>query len=338
VRLLTLLLAPLVFAPLLFAQDHQQFVWQGEVDGIAILHLNADKLQVQIKEGEPVARQQYHFYDRLPETRQDARLEVREGRGFVHILDQPRIDNNYTLAISIEDRQPGRSFYSIALYWDTSNTLFERKSGRTGKIHWRGRVDEQALISCQDQTCTSSASQGAPVSGEQFKFSRPLPHQDIDVRREDQDGRGEIRLVEQPSERNHYTARVSIRDPQGGAAEYAFTVVWTRPSNKETAPVVVEAERGMIWTGVVDGRVRVTIHGSSCISQVVQGAPITGERADFVRPLAARSDLKPAVKKLTGRGSIDIIEYPSEKNNYELVFEISDRESGPSTYTVEVDW
>jgi hypothetical protein len=103
VRILTWLL----LTPLLPAQDHAQFTWQGEVDGIDILYLHADRLNVQAKEGAPVARQQYHFYDRLPESRQDARLEVREGRGFVHIIDQPRIENQYTLAVSIEDRQPG---------------------------------------------------------------------------------------------------------------------------------------------------------------------------------------------------------------------------------------
>src|ERR1035438_6298331 len=207
VRTLTLLL----FVPLLPAQDRVQFVWQGEVDGIDILYLHADHLTVQIKEGAPIVRQQYHFYDRLPESHQDARLEVREGRGFVHIIDQPRIENQYTLAVSIEDRQPGSSFYSIALYWDASNQAFERGAGRTDKLAWSGRVDEEAIISCQNKTCTSNSDHGAPVANEHFKFSRPLPHRDVEVTLDDHEGRGDIRLVEQPRERNNYTARVSDR-------------------------------------------------------------------------------------------------------------------------------
>lgn len=327
----------LLLAPILGAQDRPQFVWQGEVDSTSILHLRANRLDVQVKDGAPVIRQQFHFYDRLPESRQDARLEVREGRGYVHILDQPRLENHYTLAVSIEDRQPGSSFYSIVLYWDASSSAFERGAGRTDKLAWSGRVDEEALISCQDQTCGSSADHGAPVAAEHFKFSRPLPHRDVEVSLEAPEGRGEIRLVEQPRERNNYTARVSIRDPQSGSGEYSFNLVWTRPSNKEPLPVI-EARRGMLWTGVVDGRARVTIRGGSSISEVVQGAPISGERADFLRTLPARSDLNPTVRKISGRGGVQIVEYPSEKNHYQLVFEISGAESGPSTYEIEVAW
>ena len=340
VRLLTLLL----FTPLLPAQDRPQFIWQGEVDGIDILYLHASQLTVQIKDGAPVARQQYHFYAAVPDSHQDARLEVREGRGFVHIIDQPRIENHYTLAVSIEDRQPGSSFYSIALYWDASDQAFERR-GRTDRLVWSGRVDEEAIISCQDKTCSSRAELGAPVASEHFKFSRPLPHRDVEVTLEDLESRGEIRLLEQPSESNNYTVRVSIRDPRPGFGEYSFTLAWPRPSNKDTpsskqspAPVV-EAQRGLLWSGIVDGRARVTIKGSSSISEGFQGsAPISGERADFSRPLPARSDLKPMVKKLSGSGRVDIVEYPTEKNHYQLIFEISNSEPGPSTYAIEVDW
>ena len=128
VRLVTcLLLAPLLPA----AQDRPQFIWQGEVDGIDILYLHSATSPSRPKRAHLVTRQQYHFYDRLPDSHQDVRLEVREGRGFVHIVDQPRLENHYTLAVSIEDRQPGSSFYSIALYWDASNQAFERGPGRT---------------------------------------------------------------------------------------------------------------------------------------------------------------------------------------------------------------
>src|SRR6202161_1965881 len=107
------------------AQDRPQFVWQGQVDGTAILHLAGKRLSVKIQDGAPVERQKFHFSDALPETRQAVRLEVLEGRGYVHVVDGPSIENHYTLAVSIEDRQPGSSFYSIALYWDASSNVFE---------------------------------------------------------------------------------------------------------------------------------------------------------------------------------------------------------------------
>lgn len=332
-RILTLFL----LAPLLGAQDRPRFVWQGDVDGTVILHLRGDRLDSQIKDGGPVAGQQFHFYDRLPETRQTARLEVRKGRGFVHIVEQPNLDNHYTLSISIEDRQEGASFYSIALFWDISNTPFERGPGRTDKVTWSGRVDQEALISCRAKICTSGTVLGAPVAAEKYKFSRPMPLREMEVNIENQDGRGEIKIVEQPRERNNYTTRVSIRDPQSGFGDYAFTLVWKRPSKNEPPRPVLAPERAMTWTGVVSGRVRVTIHGSSAISEIVQGAPISGERTDIFRPLPANSDLQPAIKKIAGPGSVEIVETPSQQNHYSLTFEIKNTGAAAS-YRVEVSW
>jgi hypothetical protein len=143
-------------------------------------------------------------------------------------------------------------------------------------------------------------------------------------------------LVEQPSERNQYTARVLIRDPQSGAGDYSFALVWARDGSKE--PDLSYAGPGVMWSGTVEGRVRVTIQGGAAISEAVTGRGVTGERADFLRPLPARSDLSAVAKKLRGRGDVQILEIPSDKNNYRLVFEIHNPEGGADNYEIEVDW
>ncbi len=329
------LLSSLVFA--LGAQAAPQFVWQGQVDGIAILHLAGKRLAVQIQEGAPVEREKFHFSDALPQTRQNVRVEVLEGRGYVHVLDQPTLENHYTLAVQIEDRQPGRSFYSIAVYWDVSNNSFER-GDKTDKVSWTGRVDEGAVISCRKLSCVSNVEGGAAIADEHFKFSHPLPDRDANVRLEDPQGRGEIHLIEQPRQSNNYTARVSIRDPQAGAGEYSFTLIWNRLASKDTAPIPDPSGLGFRWSGTVDGRIRVTLRGGASLSEVVEGAPISGERGEILRPLPARADLMPAIRKLRGRGRVSIVETPSEKNHYRLVFEIDDPEPGADTYEIELDW
>jgi hypothetical protein len=329
----------LLFVALVWAEDRPQFVWQGEVDGIAYLYLHGNRIEVKVKEGGPVQRQQFHFTHSLPETKQDARLSVLEGRGYVHIVDQPRLDNQYTMAVVVEDRQAGSSFYSIALFWDASSRYYEgsRADMKSDTVTWSGRVDREAVISCQAKNCVSSAASGVPVTEERFKFTRPLPNRAVDVSLEEAQGRGELRLVEQPSERNHYAARVSIRDPQSGAGEYSFVLSWSRSRQKDAVPLEAVG-RGLLWTGVVRGRVRVTVRGGASVSQVIQGPAVERERADFLRPLPSRSDLHPAVKKLSGRGRVQIVEVPSEANNYQLVFEIDASESGAGDYEIEVVW
>jgi len=333
VKAVTLVLVPLA----LCAQPRPQFVWQGEVDGAVVLRLARQRATVQIQDGGPVQNQQFRFNDPLPESGQEVRLQVLEGRGYVHIIDQPSLDNGYTLSLAIEDRQPGPSPYSIALFWDASDQAFERGHKKMDYATWSGRVDEDVTVSCQAKKCVSSASRGAPVADEHYKFSKPLPAQELDVRLEDAEGRGDIRVVEQPRENNHYTARISIRDPQGGASDYSFTLVWNRAPGVQ-APPAEPASRGLIWSGTVTGRVQVTVEGGAVFSQQVSSQPVRNEHSDLLRPLPAHSDLNPAIQKLRGRGRVAILEHPSERNNYRLVFEIDDPGPGADDYDIELDW
>jgi hypothetical protein len=334
VRPLTFLLLTIALS----AQDRPQLTWQGKVDGIALITIRGDRLDNRVQEGAPVEAQQFRFSAALPEVRQDARVQVVEGRGYVHIVEQPRLENRYTLSIAIEDRQPGSSSYSIAVYWDASNRFFEsrRPQGRTDQVTWSGRVDEETMVSCQAKTCVSKSARGAPAADERVRFSRPLPARDVDVALELREGRGDIRLVEQPRETNHYTARVAIHDRQGGTGEYAFTLVWPRASGKTQA--TLSPQRGFTWSGMVDGRVRVTMRGGGSFSEVIEGGPVQGERAEFIRTFPGRSDVRPIVRKVRGRGRIDIVEYPSDGNSYQFVFEINDPEAGADNYEVEVAW
>ena len=337
---LLILLSPILCV--LSAQTMPQFVWRGDVDGVAILHLQGKKLEAQIQQGGPLENQQFHFSDGLPDTRQEVRVEVLQGRGYVHVIDQPSLENHYTLAVAIEDQQPGSAFYSIALYWDTSNNAFERGAEKIDKVVWDGRVDHGAIVSCHAKTCSSEVDHGSPpVASEHYKFSKQLPAHDAEVHLENMEGRGEIRLIEQPRERNGYTARVSIRDPGTGAGEYSFTLVWNRAgskNNKETGPILEPTGRGFLWRGKVDGRIRVAIQGGGSFSEVVEGARIIGEHGEMFRQLPLRADVMPMIRKVQGRGSVAIVELPSDKNNYRLVFEIDDPEPGADDYEVELDW
>ena len=325
----------------LCAQDRPQFVWQGQVDGTAILHLAGKRLAVQIQDGAPVERQKFHFSDALPQSQQTVRVEVLEGRGYVHVVDQPSIENHYTLAVAIEDRQPGSSFYSIALYWDASGNVFEQGAEKTDHVAWKGRVDEAAIISCHKQSCVSSAEQGAPVADEHFKFSRPLPDRDTEVRLEDPEGRGEIRLIEQPRQRNNYTARVSIRDPQGGRgrvfvhAGVESQLEIRRKSASDSRPhrprLSLERDRG--WPGARHAQRRRQFFRSRW-----RARPLAASTAKCFGHYRRVPISMPTIQKLRGRGRVSIVESPSEKNNYRLVFEIDDPEPGADYYEVELDW
>lgn len=312
-----------------------QFTWQGEVDGTALLYVHRKRVIVENQDGGPVERQRYHIREALPASRQNVRLHVSEGRGYVHVVEQPRIDNDFTLAIAIEDRQQGSSFYSIAVDWDSS--VFDQPdNNRRSRVKWSGRVEGHTIISCANARCNSQAEAGTHVMHERFKFTRPLPQREVQVTLVNSDGRGEVRLVEQPSETNGYTARVEISDPQGGADDYAFTLSWDRRAGPDLA--ILPVQIGFLWSGRVQGTVRVTLRGGASFSEAVSGAPVAGEQARFERPLPSKSNLKPSAKKREGQGTVDIVEYPSARNGYALVFEVRNTAPTADMYEVEVAW
>lgn len=329
-----LILLAALLASLLAAQDQPQLVWEGQVDGISVLRVRGDRVEQEAREGLPVERQRFHFNQRLPESRQEVRLEVVEGRGRVHILEQPRADNNYTLSVSVEDRQPGSSWYSLAFYWEPEPVAAPPR-GRHESLTWSGRVDGEAVVSCHASTCEAEERGGDQVTGGRSRFSKPLPSREVAVTLEKTDGRGEIRLLEQPRESNGYRARVLIRDPQAGSGNYSFTLAWSPRAPKDAG--FEFARRGVLWSGRVDGHIRVVIGGHAAMSQVISGAPIMGERAEFARGLPALDNPNVVVKLLHGRGRLQVVEYPSRSNRFQLVFEI-DGTGGADDYEVEVRW
>jgi len=333
----------LALCPLLWAQDQPQLVWEGQVDGTSVLRVRGNRIDVEQRQGLPVQRQRFRFFERLPDSRANVRLEVVEGRGQVRILEQPRLENNYTLTVLIDDRQGGSAFYSLAFYWESRGGFFgpsppraPASSDRMESLTWGGRVDDEAVVSCRREECLAEAVRGNAVTRDRFRFSRPLPARDTQVSLDRTEGRGQIRLLQQPREENGYTAQVGIRDSQGGSGDYSFTLVWARPTREEPGSGI--ARRGLLWSGRVDGRVRVIVEGASAQVEVLGGAPVANPRAEFSRALPARNNPDVTVRRLRGRGRVEILEFPSARNGYRLVFEIDDAGGGAADYEVEVGW
>jgi hypothetical protein len=326
-----------------------QFLWDGDVDQTATLSIRGDQLRVTTPRGGPVERQRWRFFAPLADSHQEVRLEVRAGRGSVRIAQQPALANNYMVEIQIEDPQDGRGHYSIALYWEADAEQTPRWHDRgwqgdssvasrreeTGKLTWHGHVEGDAIVECSASFCKSEVHGGMPVSHERVHFTRPLPASEVAVSLENQTPY--IRVLEQPLRSNGYKTRVEISDECGGNKDCSFTLFWREPDVSE-APEKREAVRGMVWSARVSGTVRVTVRGSSTVSEVLNGGPTANELALFDRPLPHESGLSPAIRTLQGRGTVAIIETPSEQNGFTLLFEVRDPGPGADDYAVELDW
>ncbi len=101
------------------------------------------------------------------------------------------------------------------------------RGGRvTGRMRWRGRVDDRTQIFVQGSSARPKVVSGSPVSNVQFSFTSPLPQRTLTVEVRKTKGRGSVEVVQQPSRGNSYTAVIEIYDSKGGSEEYEFELVW----------------------------------------------------------------------------------------------------------------
>lgn len=103
-------------------------------------------------------------------------------------------------------------------YPDTGN--------RSGRMTWRGRVDDDVRIRIRGGTADVETIGGSPYYDAQPNFDNSLPNRRVTVRLTEKRGRGEIFIEQQPTRENDFTAVVRIRDTRGGASDYAFTLEW----------------------------------------------------------------------------------------------------------------
>jgi hypothetical protein len=365
----------LVGPAIALAQDRPQLTWEGDVAGSATLYIQGDRVDVQGRDTGAVDRPRYRFNNPLPASRQRATMDVRRGRGRVEILEQPTPNNEFSLIVRIDPVGNRLERYVLDFFWDEdrqSNTRSRQRDDRigtrgraddnfgSGSVTWSGQVDHEAIVEFRSRRAVVRTLRGRPVVGDRADFSSAMPRGNFNVRLEDASGRGRVELLGQPSADNNYAALVRIYDEEGGAGDYSFRLSWDggdgsyssndsyRPINPSSGGILTPGgglsggsytgAQVMRWSGRVDGTVRITFRDGRIYSTRVSGGPIQGERADVGSPLPRREVSDIDVRKLRGRGDVDVIQRPDSRNGYTLIVEIEDDDGGSDDYDLEVTW
>ena len=87
------------------------------------------------------------------------------------------------------------------------------------RFQWRGRVDGAADILIRGRSVRVDHLGAKPIQHQDYRFSAYLPARAGEGERRHIEGRGTVRLLEQPSKRNDYTVVVRIEDERGGASD-----------------------------------------------------------------------------------------------------------------------
>ena len=96
----------------------------------------------------------------------------------------------------------------------------------SGRLHWRGTVDDNVQLVIRDGYVDVRTIGGTEYNDANYNFTSPLPRRRLTVRANKLNGRGTIRILQQPSRENDYTAVIEIKDSSGGARMYEIEVLW----------------------------------------------------------------------------------------------------------------
>jgi hypothetical protein len=101
------------------------------------------------------------------------------------------------------------------------------------------------------------------------------------------------------------------------------------------------AERPVIgrvqWRGVVDDRVRLVIRGRTIDQQTISGTGQPAGTFTFTSPLPTTS-VEVDAAKLSGRGTVRVLQQPARANDFTAVIEIVDDGGGAHEYRLEIVW
>jgi hypothetical protein len=210
------------------------FEWSGRVDGETRIVMRGANLWTQDVSGRQNRRTGGRVSRALPAQAGQVRVQLLDGRGNVDVIQQPNARNGYTAIVRVRDDGRRADRYRVAAFWQPigRGRWGNEDDGRLdrdvdGILRWSGDVDDQAEIRIQGRDVTTRTLSGNSVSNVRANVTgRPLTRRDAQIRIRQRSGRGDVVVVQQPSQYNGYTAVLRVRDRQSGYGHYDFDVIW----------------------------------------------------------------------------------------------------------------
>jgi hypothetical protein len=204
----------------------------------------------------------------------------------------------------------------------------------TEYFRWRGRVDGVDDIFIQGSKVWIEHVSAQPIQKQDHRFSAPLPFAEVDLELEVRKGRGDVRIMQQPSQRNEFTAVVRVDDQDnGGDADYEFELSWSRKESKDRDAYSSTFK----WRGRVDIGCDIEIRGRTH-KVIDKGGSGTQEKSANFDAALPDSSVPVSVDKRHGRGRVTIVQTPSASNDYTAVVRIDDDKGGADDYEIELRW
>jgi len=207
-------------------------VWRGRVDGESIIRFRGNRSWVQTVNGWGVFNVRYNFTAALPEHPLSLNLVKSQGRGEVLIIEQPTRTNDFTAVVLVRSARGGEDDYAFKLSWekasfhDADHGQGAPGGSRSIGVRWFGQVDGSDIIFIRGSRLWIDHQSGQPIYDGYHQFFQSLTGANHFITVRKIEGRGLVRIIEQPWEGNNYTAAILIENRNGGPDRYEIEVEW----------------------------------------------------------------------------------------------------------------
>lgn len=148
------------------------------------------------------------------------------GRGTATVIQQPDRNNDFTAIVQISDPPRSDDDYRLQIRWQTPNWNNADEQYSSGRVVWRGRVDQRANIVISGSDVQSIDDSNSGLNNVDFTINGYLASRNGNVSVKKRRGRGSITILQQPSPSNDYEAVIQVFDPNRGDDEYEVEITW----------------------------------------------------------------------------------------------------------------
>lgn len=225
--------------------ERRLFTWRGSVDDDTRIYVRSGRVVDVVRSGASPRRKARVDHDRpLPRRDGLVRVELIEGRGRAHVVQQPDARNDWTAIVRVKDAARGADVYRFATYFDPDeewsrgrdddDDYYDRDGVRRAEhlrsgdrvLRWSGQVDHDLEIRIRPDGLWHDVASGQRPRDVSATGVRALPRRDGYLQLVNRQARGLVYVVQQPSRVNDYTAIIRVRDAQAGYGWYDFDVIW----------------------------------------------------------------------------------------------------------------
>ncbi len=319
------------------ASKKGQFDLRLHVDGEVDVFVRAASVGYRAVNGGPPRNDGSEYTQPLPRAAfRQFKLEKKDGRGKITLVEPPSAGNGYTAKLRISDPKRGEDRYHARLSWERGE-LAPPEPTRQPLTH-----APPTSVAGESGSPAAGASADAPTlpadpRGSSRGSSILAKHMEA-VRR---GARPESEPPAPPAaSAQPETPAPAPASSSAGAAASKPAVPGSEIFSDDNDPSRYDdRNEGLFeFRGRVDGTVRLRIRADRVMAENTAGRPVSVERFSFSQPVPAARVRDMGVEKKDGRGKVVLLERPWEGNHYLAVIEISDPKRGDDRYHFRLKW